>query len=713
MYLVGCLVLSSALAAYASEVTAARAVAQREGHGTCLTSAPVLLQQAVQPARMMGPGVDNTSKVSLMQEDPVDAPPKRDVYGCRCGPGSPISDDKKCCHENKFNWNGHNCIVDDNKGATCKSSNGKSLCCKDHANAWCCPEGTACIPQTANQWNPNSCTEIQNLTTKAVKTSWSIVGGGPGSPGMPIKFKAGVTRKATRTEVNDIENEMLFQLKFGDTGFSYTNTYKWTKTVVDSITKKQNVECSVKCPKDYYAWAYYTKIDGIDTLTPEMKHLFASCSAVICSPFGKEKPPVCPFGYQANQKNGFDCCTSLEWANATQDLPPKCQATTTTTTAAAVCDIGQWSDVVSDCGSCKARVQHMGNSDKYGGRCSTYCEQQGLACVAQHEDVADNCAIEWTGSCTSTGKHGTGASSPDLICECAPQASLGQVAVSEVRPEITEVREVHEMRLMQDNPVDAPLKRDVYGCACGPGSPISDDKKCCHENKFNAEGHNCIVGGGKGVTCKSSQGKSLCCKDHANAWCCPEGTACIPQKPNQWNPNSCTKIQNLTTKGVKNSWSIVGGGPGAPENMPITFTASVDRSASETEVNSIKNAFEVSHDFLGHKFSNTFTQSWSETVQNEVSSNLQVTCSVQCPKDHYLWAFSTQIDGIDTIPTSWKNLWASCSAVVCSPYGEVKPPACPFGYQGHQQDGFDCCTSNDWAHETETEDSLPPLCSAK
>jgi len=93
-------------------------------------------------------------------------------------------------------------------------------------------------------------------------------------------------------------------------------------------------------------------------------------------------------------------------------------------TAGDKCDTSTWVDVGSHCGSCRVRATQLehevGNEEKYMGKCSAFCAAQGLECVAQQEDVADDCAAEdnWIASCdAAVGKQG-GKSSSDLICTC-------------------------------------------------------------------------------------------------------------------------------------------------------------------------------------------------------------------------------------------------------------------------------------------------------
>jgi len=216
-----------------------------------------------------------------------------------------------------------------------------------------------------------------------------------------------------------------------------------------------------------------------------------------------------------------------------------------------------------------------------------------------------------------------------------------------------------------------------------------------------------------GTLCKASDGNALCCKDNFNAWCCPSGTACIPQTEMQWNPNSCTEAPTAApAASVKSSWVIVGGGPGSPPDMGISFTAGVSRSATQTETETISNAFEVGFEFSGFKMSNTLTTSWETTVEKSVTTDIDVSCEVKCPEDYYLWAYQTEFLGLTTLPAEMRVIVAGCTAVVCSPFGMEKPPACPFGYQSDQDDGFPCCTSLAWLDDADkSADEAPPICS--
>jgi len=256
---------------------------------------------------------------------------------------------------------------------------------------------------------------------------------------------------------------------------------------------------------------------------------------------------------------------------------------------------------------------------------------------------------------------------------------------------------------------DTPPKRDIYGCTCGLNSP-SPNSNCC-SGHFNAEGHNCLSDQ-LSVTCSSSMGASQCCRDGRHGWCCPEGTACLEQKSGRFNPKACTEIQNQTVGSVHSGWSIAGGGPGAPENLKIHFVAGVTEAATRTQTKDIKNAIMAEFKFGGFTLSNTFTTEWKDVVETSISSTVSQACDVQCPKDYYLWVFRTSIQGIDSLPASYTNLFASCGAVVCSPYGLEHPPACPFGYQDDQEDGFPCCTSLEWMGDEADRKgrTAPPIC---
>jgi len=272
------------------------------------------------------------------------------------------------------------------------------------------------------------------------------------------------------------------------------------------------------------------------------------------------------------------------------------------------------------------------------------------------------------------------------------QVQVGQAAVSK--------------HLMDQAPDPDPTKPDQFGCTCGPNSPIAKDGDCC-DGTYNKKGENCFTLF-NGALCKDS----VCCKDNFNAWCCPSGSACIPQTEMQWNPNSCTEAPTAAPAGtVKSSWVIVGGGPGAPADMGISFKAGVSRSATQTEKETISNAFEVGFEFSGFKMSNTFSMSWETTVEKSVTTDIEVSCEAKCPAGYYLWAFQTEFLGLDTLPSEMRVFVAGCSAVVCSPFGMEQPPACPFGYQADQENGFPCCTSMGWLADAESETDAPPLCS--
>lgn len=267
---------------------------------------------------------------------------------------------------------------------------------------------------------------------------------------------------------------------------------------------------------------------------------------------------------------------------------------------------------------------------------------------------------------------------------------------------------------MSDSPTDPAGNKapDVYGCSCGPGSPVTGDD-CC-SGLFNAEGQNCFTSGTsktKGAICQGTltSGTPLCCKDQFNAWCCESGSACIPQTAGRWNPHSCAHAPKTTPGSVKTKWHLAGGGPGAPPDMGITFKVGVTKSATRTETEDIKEAFEMSFEFGGFKVSNTFSAEWKTEVETSITTSEEHECTVKCPENYYVWVFKTEVEGIDTLPFNFRNIFASCSAVICSPFGSSHPPACPFGYQEDQADGFPCCTSLDWLDNPAAPDA-PPLC---
>lgn len=238
-----------------------------------------------------------------------------------------------------------------------------------------------------------------------------------------------------------------------------------------------------------------------------------------------------------------------------------------------------------------------------------------------------------------------------------------------------------------------------------PERPCRSDGNCC-DGTFNQDGENCFTWF-NGVLCESS----LCCKDNFNAWCCPTGSSCIPQTEMQWNPNSCTEAPTTAPlESVKSAWVIIGGGPGSPADMGISFTAGVERAATDTQTTAISNAFEVGFEFGGFKMSNTLTTSWESEIVKSVTTNIEVSCEAKCDKDYYLWAYQTEFLGLDTLPSEMRTIVAGCSAVVCSPFGMEQPPACPFGYQSDQENGFPCCTSKAWMADPDAE-GAPPLCS--
>merc|ERR1712039_280425 len=110
-------------------------------------------------------------------------------------------------------------------------------------------------------------------------------------------------------------------------------------------------------------------------------------------------------------------------------------------------------------------------------------------------------------------------------------------------------------------------------------------------------------------------------------------------------------------------------------------------------IQEITKAFEVSFGFGANRVSSKFRSHWRDEVMNSISSKRSVRCTVQCPKDYYLWVFQLHIQGIDT---DVERSFATCNGLVCSPYGDERPPACPFGYHSDQEHGFPCCTSLDW-----------------
>merc|ERR1711948_141456 len=110
--------------------------------------------------------------------------------------------------------------------------------------------------------------------------------------------------------------------------------------------------------------------------------------------------------------------------------------------------------------------------------------------------------------------------------------------------------------------------------------------------------------------------------------------------------------------------------------------------ATQTEKETISNAFEVGFEFSGFKMSNTFSMSWETTVEKSVTTDIEVSCEAKCPAGYYLWAFQTEFLGLDSLPSEMRVIVAGCSAVVCSPFGMEQPPACPFGYQADQENGF-------------------------
>lgn len=277
------------------------------------------------------------------------------------------------------------------------------MCCHDGSHAWCCPDGTACLEQKAGSFNPLACTEPQAATVGSVQTSWSIAGGGPGSPpGLEIQFTAGVTREASKTESTDIKDVLTTSFSFGGLTLSNTFSSEWSEVVSSTITASETRSCSIQCPQDYYLWVFRTSIQGIDTLPASYQNLFASCSAVICSPYGLEKPPACPFGYQDDQENGFPCCTSLDWLGDTKEE----------VTGESCASFSEWPDVDGvTCGadSCTALV----STAKSGGRCDVYCQSFGHTCDGAWEEVDETCEKKETHQCQEPI-----LGTSDMLCKC-------------------------------------------------------------------------------------------------------------------------------------------------------------------------------------------------------------------------------------------------------------------------------------------------------
>lgn len=82
-----------------------------------------------------------------------------------------------------------------------------------------------------------------------------------------------------------------------------------------------------------------------------------------------------------------------------------------------VCDTSKWPGVKKVCGDCKASLRNMDNTDEFGGKCMTFCSEQGLSCVGHQKGGDDNCDAKWTGKCGDAGTE-YGKTSKDLICEC-------------------------------------------------------------------------------------------------------------------------------------------------------------------------------------------------------------------------------------------------------------------------------------------------------
>lgn len=253
-----------------------------------------------------------------------------DVYGCSCGPNSPIKDGS-CC-SGAINAQGQNCWAGagtgSDAGKICKAAKGDALCCHDQFNAWCCPAGTACIPQRAGQWNPHSCTPSPAPPGSGeVAGSWRIAGGGPGHPeNTGITFTMGVTKTASDTQATKISNAMKAESSFY--GIKVSDEFKadWESTVTQTAVQTTTTSCTQSCQADYYLWVFKTQVTVPDDGLPYyLQDFAASCEAAICSPFGLAKPPRCPFGYQDDQKGGFQCCASNAWATpGAPGLPPIC-----------------------------------------------------------------------------------------------------------------------------------------------------------------------------------------------------------------------------------------------------------------------------------------------------------------------------------------------------------------------------------------------------
>jgi len=112
-------------------------------------------------------------------------------------------------------------------------------------------------------------------------------------------------------------------------------------------------------------------------------------------------------------------CQSVKTTTTTTPVPPPTPAPTTTTAKKAQCNAALWSNIKTNCGSCKALIKTSGPQ---GGTCEDYCMAQGAGhCVKVEEDTGNSCtnlnkAETAKMSCTTDArKFGSGS---DVLCTC-------------------------------------------------------------------------------------------------------------------------------------------------------------------------------------------------------------------------------------------------------------------------------------------------------
>jgi len=147
-------------------------------------------------------------------------------------------------------------------------------------------------------------------------------------------------------------------------------------------------------------------------------------------------------------------------------------------TAITCADFSSWPDVDHGitCGGCQALVL----TALYGGRCDTYCESFGHACVATAEEMNEDCAIKASYACDTD----VGFTS-DMLCTCSqvPTSAptpLPYGATYQPTPEPTKAKECsREDTGVRDNQNQSCDEYRAQWCGHYDDSDFSSTTTCC------------------------------------------------------------------------------------------------------------------------------------------------------------------------------------------------------------------------------------------